>query len=88
MISILFAKLDSDDEPEQVRQNISNVIEQILHEMMTLIPREAAKYWHKLGAFFNFFYNMVQDGNLRRINFFIKASLINELMKLTGRYNS
>ena len=40
-----------------------------------------------MGPFFTFFYNMVKDGNLRRVNYFVRIGLIQRLIDLTGRYN-
>ena len=44
--------------------------------MMVLMPTEVQRYWHKLGAYFSFFYNMVKDGNRRRVRHFVQAGLV------------
>jgi len=38
-------------------------------EMLNLISSDAHKFWHKVGAFLNFFYDMVKDGNTRRVSY-------------------
>ena len=88
VMHILFRKLDSAEEPEEVRENISNVIDRILKEMIALVPLEVQKYWHKLGAFFTFYHNMVKDFDVRRVQYFMRSNLIHQFMNLTGRYNS
>lgn len=52
------------------------------------MPLEVQKYWHKLGAFFTFYHNMVKDFDVRRVQYFMRSNLIHQFMNLTGRYNS
>lgn len=59
-----------------------------MHELLSLIPLEVQKSWHKLGPFFSFFHNMVKDLNTRRLNYFLRTGLIHKFIELTGRYNS
>ena len=84
---ILFRQLDSEEEMVDKRQ-IEEVIERISKALIDLIPREVQKFWHKLDAFFNFFYTLVKDLDLRRIYYFVSQGLIQKLIDLTGRYNS
>ena len=88
VVITLFDKLDSTEESDATKLQIEEVIEQILRELLALIPLEVQKYWHKLGPFFTFFHNLVQDGNLRRVNYLVRIGLIHRLIDLTGRYNS
>ena len=59
-----------------------------MRELLALIPLEVQKFWHKLGPFFNFFYNMVKDNDMRKISYFVRSGLVHRLIDLTGRYNS
>lgn len=59
-----------------------------MRELLALIPLEVQKFWHKLGPFFNFFYSMVKDYDVRRVNYLVRMGLVNRLIDLTGRYNS
>lgn len=83
----LFDKLDQEDEMVDKHQ-IEELIELLIKELLALIPTEVQKFWHKLGPFFTLFFNLVQDGNLRRLNYFVRCGLIQRLVDLTGRYNS
>ncbi len=64
------------------------MIERIMKALLDLIPREVQKFWHKLDSFFNFFYTLVKDHDLRRIYYFVHHGLVQKLIDLTGRYNS
>ena len=55
--------------------------------MLAFMPVEVQKHWSKLNAFFNFFLNMVKDGNRLAINYLNKRGLIGRLIDLTGRFN-
>lgn len=83
----LFSKFDLND-PSVDRMQIGHFIDQIMHELISLIPLEVQKFWHKLGPFFNFFYNMVSDYSLTRVRYMLNTGLISRFIDLTGRYNS
>ena len=70
------------------KRQIEEVIERIMRELLALIPLDVQKFWHKLGPFFNFFYSMVKDYDVRRVNYLVRMGLVNRLIDLTGRYNS
>ena len=55
--------------------------------MMVLMPTEVQRYWHKLGAYFSFFHNMVKDGERRRVRHFVQVGLVQKLVELVGRWN-
>ena len=59
-----------------------------MKELISLIPLEVQKFWHKLGPFFDFFHNMVKDVNIRRINYLTRVNLISLFIDLAGRFNS
>ena len=83
----LFGQLDSEDAMVDKRQ-IEEVIERVMKSLIELIPLEVQKYWHKLGPFFSFFYNMVKDFDLRRINYLNRVNLISLFIDLAGRFNA
>ena len=58
----LFGKLES-EEPMVDRSQVHEVIERVMSEMLGLIASEAHKFWHKVGSFLSFFYEMVKDCN-------------------------
>ena len=83
----LFDMLASPNLHQQEADRIQGIIEVITQNMVVLMPTEVQRYWHKLGAYFSFFHNMVKDANKRRVRHFVQVGLVQKLVELVGRYN-
>lgn len=87
VVLTLFDKLDR-EEAMLDRGQVEEVIERLTKELLALMPLEVSKYWHKVGPYLNFFNKMVQDGNIRRVSYFVRSGLVTRLVELISRFNS
>ena len=47
-----------------------------------MIPGKVTNAWHKLGPFFNFFYNTIKDQKMSRLTVFRQKRLVSKLVDL------
>lgn len=47
-----------------------------------MIPNKITNAWHKLGSFFNFFYNLIKDLKMPRLIMFRQVRLVSKLVDL------
>ena len=87
VMTTLFATLESGRVSQEEGDRIYQVVQTITQTMIQLIPVEAQRFWHKLGAFFSFFHNMVKDGNRMRVRHFMQVGLVQKLIELVGKWN-
>jgi hypothetical protein len=59
-----------------------------MQQMLSFMPGEVQKFWHKLDAYFAFFLNMVRDGDHLRVGYMLRSNLISRLMDLVNRFNN
>jgi len=51
-----------------------------------MIPLECMKAWHKLGAYFDYLYNIVKDGNVKAISDLNERKTVSKLVGLVTRF--
>lgn len=51
-----------------------------------MMPLECMKAWHKLGAYFEFLYNLVRTGNSKTISDLNERKTVSKLVGLVTRF--
>ena len=67
-------------------ENLTETLKSVLQFALDMMPMEAQKAWHKLGAFFNFWWNLVREGNLNQISYMRRICLVSRLVDLLSRF--
>jgi hypothetical protein len=71
---------------EESLKAVNEPLEKILNTIISMIPGECMKAWHKLGAFFDFFYELVKDGNAKALNSLVERKLISKFVNLVTKF--
>lgn len=61
-------------------------LNRIIDTVTAMIPLECMKAWHKLGAFFDYLYNIVKDGNVKAISDLNERKTVSKLVGLVTRF--
>jgi len=61
-------------------------LNRILDTVTAMIPLECMKAWHKLGAYFDYLYNIVKDGNVKAISDLNERKTVSKLVGLVTRF--
>jgi hypothetical protein len=71
-----------EEEVEKLQETLEKIVKWA-HEMM---PNEAQKAWHKLGAFFNYFWNLAKGSNGAQLSYLRRVNTLGRLIDLIARF--
>jgi|688.fasta_scaffold1532447_1 hypothetical protein len=58
------------------------MLTRIIDSAVQLMSNKLQNAWHKLGAYFNYFYNVIKDMKLNRLVAFRDAKLVSKFIDL------
>lgn len=73
---------DSEESIAAVKEPLNRILDSVI----SLMPLECMKAWHKLGAFFSYLHNLVKDGNSKAISDLNDRKTVSKLVGLVTRF--
>ena len=86
--NVLFDAMEyprSMDFDEDELANISQTLAKVVKTGLFMMPNECQKVWHKLGAYFNHYYNMLKTKVHSRMTYYKGFNLVGRLVDLISR---